>query len=142
MNFSVSNATIDDLPNIIELVNSVDGDLEEAYPGQFVIVREHNTDKLIGCGRLKDYFYFAEVASIAVNKKYRHQNVGKKIVESLIEKNSEEYDDIPIYLLCNNENIKFFEKGGFSLLEKCPIELWTKLNRYPDSNNVMGLCKT
>mgnify|MGYP001565310879 CR=1 FL=1 len=122
----------DDLSRIICLVNSVDGDLDDIYLEQFIVVRDKN--EIVGCGRLKDFDYFNEIASIAVTQKYRKRGIGEKIVEYLID-----VSDKPIFLLCVDENVGFFKKFGFKETETYPDELLGKIEKYKENYNILGL---
>lgn len=132
---TIRNAYIEDLPHIIGLISLVSGDLEEIYPYQFVVATNEE-GILVGCGRLRDFHYFDEIASIAVDKEYRNQDIGRQIVEALIDRSEN-----PLFLMCENHTVKFFEKFGFKRLESMPRELISKLDRHPKAQNIMGLWK-
>ena len=55
-----------DLPAIAELVAAVGGDLEDLLAEQFLVGRVQQ-GTIVGCGRLKPYSGFYELASLAVD---------------------------------------------------------------------------
>jgi len=133
MDLSICNATSDDCFPIADLIYSVDGDITDNLSWrQFTVAMDH--DVVIGCGRLKDFGHFQEVASIAVCEKYRKQNVGSHIVGMLINKTNK-----PVYLTCEDKTIYFFTQLGFVVTKKIPVELEPKLEKYPSAKNVMVL---
>lgn len=55
------------------------------------------------------------IDSIAVDKKYRGNNVGKKVLENVIESTKNRYTDT--FLVAYNESVPFYEKDGFKKLD-------------------------
>ena len=85
-NCIVEPARPEDLPAIAELVAAVGGDLEDLLVEQFLVGRAGSTigGKIVGCGRLKSYSVFYELASLAVDGDWRNSGVGRSIVTELV----------------------------------------------------------
>jgi N-acetylglutamate synthase-like GNAT family acetyltransferase len=122
----VRPARPEDLPSIRELVTSVGGDLEDLQSKQFVVAADAE-DKIIGCGRLKPYPGFCELASIAVSNGWRSTGVGKAVVRRLLESHQG-----PVYLICEDNVVEFFRRFGFDLVPRSEMAsgLQSKLERY------------
>ncbi len=72
------------------------------------------TGFVLGCGRLRPYSDFCELASLAVSSHVRAGGLGREIVNSLLERYSG-----PIYLICENGVVDFFRRFGFaSILDR------------------------
>ncbi len=102
-----------DLPAIAELVAAVGGDLEDLLTEQFLVGRAGSTSrgKIVGCGRLKPYSGFCELASLAVDGEWRNSGVGRSIVAELVT-----WYEGPIYLICEDDVVDFFRRFGFVLI--------------------------
>jgi N-acetylglutamate synthase-like GNAT family acetyltransferase len=100
----------EDLPVIEQLVASVDGDLEKLKAEQFVVALD-SEQRIIGCGRLKPYPGFCELASIAVKDEWRASGVGRAVVSQLLRS----YQG-PVYLICEDDVVDFFRRFGFDLI--------------------------
>lgn len=124
--WSVGKAHSEDIAGITKLVASVGGDLEELQAGQFVVAQQ-SSGVVIGCGRLKPYSGFCELASLAVALEWRASGVGMEIVDELLK-----MQDGPIYLLCEDEVVEFFRRFGFGLIpmSKMLTGLQSKWERY------------
>ena len=109
-NCIVEPARPGDLPAIAELVAAVGGDLEDLLAEQFLVGREHQ-GKIVGCGRLKPYSGFCELASLAVDGEWRNSGVGRSIVADLVT-----WYEGPIYLICEDDVVDFFRRFGFVLI--------------------------
>ena len=108
------------------MVASVGGDLEYLRAEQFVVARQ-GKGAVIGCGRLKPYPGFCELASLAVVSEWRASGVGREIVDELLK-----MPDDPIYLLCEDDVVEFFRRFGFVLIpmSKMLAGLQSKWERY------------
>ncbi len=124
--WSVRQALPEDLSGIGQLVASVGGDLEDLRAEQFVVARR-GQGAVIGCGRLKPYPGFCELASLAVLADWRASGVGREIVGELLK-----MPDEPIYLLCEDDVVEFFRRFGFTLIpmSKMLTGLQSKWERY------------
>ena len=110
MNRIVEPALPEDLPAIAELVAAVGGDLEDLAAEQFLVGRS-GQGEIIGCGRLKPYSGFYELASLAVDQDWRNSGVGRSIVAELLTR-----QEGPIYLICEDDVVEFFGRFGFTLI--------------------------
>ena len=99
-----------DLPAIAELVAAVGGDLDDLLAGQFLVGRAQQ-GKIVGCGRVKPYSGFYELASLAVDGEWRDSGLGRSIVAELVT-----WHEGPIYLMCEDDVVDFFRKFGFALI--------------------------
>lgn len=119
----------EDMSGIEELVASVGGDLEDLRAEQFVVARQGpaGVREVIGCGRLKPYPGFCELASLAVAPQWRASGVGREIVDELLKTTGE-----PIYLLCEDDVVEFFRRFGFMLIpmSRMLTGLQSKWERY------------
>ncbi len=86
------------------------GDLEDLLAEQFLVGREHQ-GTIVGCGRLKPYSGFCELASLAVDGEWRNSGVGRSIVADLVT-----WYEGPIYLICEDDVVDFFRRFGFVLI--------------------------
>ena len=122
----VRPARPEDLPGIAELVASVGGDLEDLQAEQFVVALD-TEGHIIGCGRLKPYPGFCELASIAVKDQWRSTGVGRAVVSQLLISHQG-----PIYLICEDDVVEFFRRFGFDLvpMSERVSGLQSKLERY------------
>ena len=113
MDWIVEPARPGDLPAIAELVTAVGGDLEDLLAEQFLVGRGGSTigSKIVGCGRLKPYSGFCELASLAVDGEWRNSGVGRSIVAELVTG----YEG-PVYLICEDDVVDFFRRFGFVLI--------------------------
>ena len=129
LNCVVEPARPVDLPAIAELVAAVGGDLEDLQAEQFLVVRAGSTNrgKIVGCGRLKPYSGFYELASLAVNGEWRNSGVGRSLVAELLT-----WHEGPIYLICEDDVVDFFRRFGFVLIPMSGmlIGLQSKWQRY------------
>lgn len=105
--WQIREARNDDLTAIEKLVESVDGDLDQLDQGQFVVAQSGN-GTVLGCGRLRPYPEFCELASLAVDQERRTNGVGRAIVARLLEMYPSD-----IYLICEDHVVNFFTHFGF-----------------------------
>ena len=79
----------------------------------------YNFDTIIGYGLIRQVDNYFIIDNILVQENYRNKGFGKQIIETLIKDIKE-----PIYLLCEHQNIKFYEKLDFKINIK--VELLDK----------------
>lgn len=108
--WQVREARPEDLGAIRDLVSSVGGDLEVLRAEQFVVALDAQ-QQVIGCGRLKPYPGFCELASIAVRDEWRASGVGREVVSQLLKSHQG-----PVYLICEDDVVEFFRRFGFDLI--------------------------
>ena len=129
MDWIVEPARPGDLPAIAELVAAVGGDLEDLLAEQFLVGRVGSTvqGKIVGCGRVKPYSGFYELASLAVLREWRNSGVGKSIVAELVT-----WHEGHIYLSCEDDVVDFFRRLGFVLIPMSEMltGLQSKWQRY------------
>ena len=118
------------------LVTMVAGDREGLRADQFVVADDED-GALLGCGRLRPYPEFCEMASLAVAENVRAKGVGQAIVSSLLER----YQG-PIYLICEDDVVDFFRRFVFELVPETemPVGLrpkWEYFCAHAASLNVM-----
>jgi N-acetylglutamate synthase-like GNAT family acetyltransferase len=136
MAWQLRPAQAEELTAIKALLASVGGDQENLQPSQFVVA-QGDDGIILGCGRLKPYLDFVELASIAVVKGSRSAGIGRGIVNQLLE----QYQG-PIYLICEDDVVDFFRRFGFELIpvSEMPLGLLPKWQHYaaqPGHLNVM-----
>ena len=103
-------AEAEDMPAINQLVSSADGDLYQLNVQEFLVAADAG-GAILGCGRLRPYPDFCELASLAVNQSVRTQGVGRAVVAGLLELYAGE-----IYLVCEDNVVEFFRRLGFRLI--------------------------
>ncbi len=108
--WKVRAAQVTDKPAIDGLLITVDGDREYLAEDQFVVAEDED-GAILGCGRLRPYQEFCELASLAVAQDSRARGVGRGIVSSLLEL----YQG-PIFLICEDNVVDFFRRFGFGLI--------------------------
>ena len=108
--WEIEAAKAADLPEIEEMIAAVDGDLVDLATDQFVVAKSEDA-WILGCGRLRPYLDFCEIASMAVADDVRATGIGRAIVERLLEM----YEGT-IYLICDDDVVEFFRRFGFDLL--------------------------
>ena len=108
--WKVRPAQVTDIFAIEGLLVSADGDLENLAEDQFVVAEDED-GAILGCGRLRPYPDFCELASLAVDQEARAGGVGRGIVSSLLER----YQG-PIYLICEDNVVDFFRRFRFECI--------------------------
>ena len=108
--WKVRPAQVTDIFAIEGLLVSADGDLENLAEDQFVVAEDED-GAILGCGRLRPYPDFCELASLAVDQEARAGRVGRGIVSSLLER----YQG-PIYLICEDNVVDFFRRFRFECI--------------------------
>lgn len=77
-------------------------------------VAVNTEDQVVGCGQLKPHRDGSlELASLAVQEEWRGQGVGGALIESLIERASEE-----LWLMCRSPLTELYARFGFSEVEE------------------------
>lgn len=121
-NILITDALNTDLPDIIELLEELNLDLEDVHYSQFKVAK--NKGEVIAVGRLHSYENgLIELSSVGVLEEFRNQKIGSRIVQALLEK--EQADEI--FLL--TDIITFFEKFGFKNSTEMPEVLEDKFKR-------------
>ncbi len=87
----------------------VDGDQVDLAADQFVVAKGED-GKILGCGRLRPYPEFCEIASLAVADDVRANGIGRAIVSRLLERYAG-----TIYLICEDDVVEFFRRFEVSL---------------------------
>ena len=95
------------MPAINQLVSSVGGDLYQLHAQEF-LVAEDAGGTILGCGRLRPYPEFCELASLAVDQSIRTRGMGRAIVRALLDLYTGD-----IYLVCEDQAVEFFRLFGF-----------------------------
>ena len=107
--WEIEAAKAADLPEIDELIAAVKGDQADLGAEQFVVAKSDDA-RILGCGRLRSYPEFCEIASMAVAEDVRAEGIGRAIVDRLLEQYAG-----TIYLICEDEVVEFFRRFGFEL---------------------------
>lgn len=108
--WEIEAAKAADMPEIEELIAAVAGDRVDLAAEQFVVAKSKDA-RILGCGRLRPYPQFCEIASLAVADDVRAEGIGQAIVMRLLEK----YGGT-IYLICDDNVVEFFRRFEFGLL--------------------------
>lgn len=123
-----------DLPDIMELLEDLNLDMEDLHYTQFLVVKDKG--EMIAAGRIRLHEDgLPELCSLGVHPEYRSRGIGKGIVCGLLEK----YPQSKVWLL--SEIPDFFEKTGFVKTDELPEILEDKSRRcrelYACSNPVV-----
>ena len=126
-----------DMPEIEELIAAVDGDRVDLATDQFVVAKSVDA-RILGCGRLRPYPDFCEIASMAVADDVRATGIGRAIVERLLEM----YEGT-IYLICDDDVVEFFRRFEFTMLpdSDIPDDLRYKWDYYCSPTGSMNLMR-
>jgi len=108
--WEIEAAKAADLPEIDELIAAVKGDRADLGAEQFVVAKSEHA-RILGCGRLRPYPDFCEIASMAVADDVRANGIGRAIVSRLLERYAG-----TIYLICEDEVVEFFRRFEFELI--------------------------
>jgi N-acetylglutamate synthase-like GNAT family acetyltransferase len=112
-NFTLRPALETDAIKIRDLIHRAGINPIDLQWMRFVVV-ETSECKFIGCGQVKHHWDGSlELASIAVEEKYRGQGVARMLIEHLLSQSSR-----PLFLMCRSSLVTFYEKFGF-----CEINL-------------------
>ena len=135
MNIKYRKSKKEDSPVILDILNSVSGDVRDIDFEQFWVAEEEN--KIIGCVRIKNINGCFELASLAVLPKHRKQGIGSELMKMIINNSAER----PLYLLCSDENINFYQKFGFKItdIKNLPEALrsdYKNITRLPFTKNI------
>ena len=108
--WEIEAAKAADLPEIDELIAPVKGDRADLGAEQFVVAKSEDA-RILGCGRLRPYPDFCEIASMAVADDVPANGIGRAIVSRLLERYAG-----TIYLICEDEVVEFFRRFEFELI--------------------------
>ena len=135
--WEIEAAKAADMPEIEDLIAAVDGDRVDLATEQFVVAKSEDA-WILGCGRLRPYPEFCEIASLAVVDDSRATGIGRAIVECLLEM----YEGT-IYLICDDEVVEFFRHFKFTQLPESdiPDDLRPKWDYYCSPTEPMNLMR-
>ena len=111
------------------LGKSMDSTKDEFEKNSYHLIAITNKKIIIGVGRLHNINQkLAQIKYMAINKKFRGNGIGKKILLMLIRKASK--DKITkIFLHSREEAISFYEKNNFKLIMKSHL-LFNTIQHY------------
>ncbi len=135
--WEIEAAKAADLPEIDELIATVDGDRVDLATDQFVVAKSEDA-RILGCGRLRPYPEFCEIASLAVADGVRAKGIGRAIVRRLLERYAG-----TIYLICDDDVVEFFRRFWFELIleAEMPTGLRSKWDYFRSPAGTMNLMK-
>ncbi len=117
MSITISKASRDDLPEILELLDTVQLPQEgvaEHLDG-FVIVRDGN--RLVGCAGLEHHDGLGLLRSVAVSPDSQHGGVGSKLTAALLKEAANSGMD-EVVLLTTSARDFFAHRFGFAVVER------------------------
>ena len=135
--WEIEAAKAADLPEIDKLIAAVMGDRADLGAEQFVVAKSEDA-RILGCGRLRPYPDFCEIASMAVADDVRASGIGRAIVSRLLERYAG-----AIYLICEDEVVEFFHRFVFELIPETemPPGLRPKWEFFYPADGSMNLMK-
>jgi amino-acid N-acetyltransferase len=138
----IRNAKISDVPRIRELVNyyaeldrMLFRSMADIYENLQTFIVADVDGEVIGCCSLEVVWSdLAEIKSLAIDKKYQNQGIGKKIVARAVQ-NAFEIGVLKVFALTLEP--QFFVKAGFEIVEKetLPMKVWSDCARCPKQQN-------
>src|SRR3990172_4637450 len=102
----------EDFSEISALLNLEGLDRGDLEPGQFLVAVDTETEKLVGCGRIRPHGDALELSGLAVEPRYRGRGIGRRIIERLLEQHLHP----PIYLVSSLEGEAYYRPFGFGLV--------------------------
>ena len=135
--WEIEAAKAADLPEIDELIAAVNGDRGNLGAEQFVVAKSEDA-RILGCGRLRPYPEFCEIASLAVADDVRANGIGLAIVNRLLEMYAG-----TILLICEDEVVEFFRRFDFELIleAEMPTGLRPKWDFFRPADGSMSLMR-
>ena len=135
--WEIEAAKAADLPEIDELIAAVNGDRGDLGAEQFVVAKSEDA-RILGCGRLRPYPGFCEIASLAVADDVRANGIGLAIVNRLLEMYAG-----TILLICEDEVVEFFRRFDFELIleAEMPTRLRPKWDFFRPADGSMSLMR-
>ena len=135
--WEIEAAKAADMPEIEDLIASVGGDRVDLATDQFVVAKSEDA-WILGCGRLRPYPDFCEIASMAVADDVHATGIGRAIVERLLEM----YEGT-IYVICDDDVVEFFRRFEFSLLPEShmPEDLRSNWDYFCSATGSMNLMR-
>lgn len=116
MKLEYLKATIVDEPQIIKILEELNGDRSVFDINHFMVVK--NESSIIGCIRVKVFAGgLLELASLAVLENYQGQGVGSELVRKFLLSETSR----PIFLLTSLDKESFYKKFNFNIID--PAEL-------------------
>ncbi len=138
----IRNAKISDVPRIRELVNyyaeldrMLFRSMADIYENLQTFIVADVDGKVIGCCSLEVVWSdLAEIKSLAIDKNYQNQGIGKKIVATAVQ-NAFEIGVLKVFALTLEP--QFFVKAGFEIVEKetLPMKVWSDCARCSKQQN-------
>ncbi len=138
----IRNAKISDVPRIRELVNyyaeldrMLFRSMADIYENLQTFIVADIDGEVVGCCSLEVIWSdLAEIKSLAIDKKYQKQGIGKKIVAKSVQ-NAIEIGVLKVFALTLEP--QFFVKAGFEIVEKetLPMKVWSDCARCPKQQN-------
>ena len=135
--WEIEAAKAADMPEIEDLIAAVDGDRADLGAEQFVVAKSEDA-RILGCGRLRPYPDFCEIASMAVADDVRANGIGLAIVNRLLEMYAG-----TILLICEDEVVEFFRRFEFELIleTEMPTALRPKWDIFRPADGSMNLMR-
>lgn len=138
----IRKAKISDVPSIRELVNyyaeldrMLFRSMADIYENLQTFIVADVDGKVIGCCSLEVVWSdLAEIKSLAIDKNYQNQGIGKKIVAKAVQ-NAFEIGVLKVFALTLEP--QFFVKAGFEIVEKeaLPMKVWSDCARCSKQQN-------
>lgn len=140
MDFKIEKMTISDLEEIKDVlekdfndfwkVNTLKEELLSNY-SYFITIKLSKTNEILGFAGFKKTLDTADIMNIVVKKDFRNKKIGKKLLDSLIQK-AKEQDIKTIFLEVNSKNLpalKLYENIGFK-------KIGIRKNYYKNSDGI------
>lgn len=119
--FQVKLAEHFDLPDIIEILEELNLDMEDLDEDDWMVAVLK--EEIVGIGRLRYFEDACEMASIGVLEEYRNQGIGSAIAKALLD----DADIKEVYTVTEIPN--YFSRLGFAACDSFPESISQKLQR-------------
>lgn len=119
MNPEIKNCNDASFELVKRYIRDFELDDRQLLPEEFITFTR--SSKLLAFGRARKHNGFYELCSLGVVESERKKGLGKKVIETLIERHPH-----PLYLVCTIPH--FFESLGFSICDEYPPEMQEKLD--------------
>ncbi|MCA9907561.1 MAG: GNAT family N-acetyltransferase, partial [Anaerolineae bacterium] len=112
--YTIRRAVESDQPVICRLVRSECLNPRDVHWQNFLVVE--NGSRIIGIGQIRLHGAVKELGSLVVLPEYRGQGVASALIAAL-----EAQAGYPLYLMCANDKVAYYQRFGYAVLDDMDI---------------------